>query len=275
MPNSERRPTAVPTTLLILLLGLLPAALGAQAESDALFRDFEPFGQLAVEVNGEPLEGAELYHAERAGAYLLIAPSLKSPLLVNVRTRQIERVSFMKIRKNESGTVDLLADAAFDTVGPFQVGQKALTFSLDDGRKVTLSQKPPLLGFQSNTALAEYNPAYGHKSSEYTPKANALETLRGESRDVTVRIYFGSWCPVCGRLVPKVMSVENALADSKVQFEYYGLPQPMSDDPVAEEMNVHSVPTAIIFSGGQEIARVGGRELYDPETAIRDALGGA
>ncbi|MEM8930382.1 MAG: thioredoxin family protein [Acidobacteriota bacterium] len=273
MPTADRRPTGV--LLLLLLFLLLPATLGAQAEADALFRDFAPFGQLAVEIDGEPLEGAELFHAERAGAYLLIAPSLKSPLLVNVRSRQVERVSFMKIRKNDGGTVDLLADASFDTVGPFQVGAKALNFALADGRKVTLSQKPSLLGFQTNAGMADYNPAYGYKAKEYAPKSAALDSLRTEGRDVTVRVYFGSWCPVCGRLVPKVMALENALAGSKMQFEYYGLPQPMSDDPVAEEMGIHGVPTAVIFSGGKEIGRLGGRELYAPEAAIRDALGGA
>lgn len=266
----QRRPTGAFLALLLALLS--PAFAGAQAEADALFRDFVPFGELSVTVDGEDLEGAELFFAERAGAYLLTAPSLKSPLLVNVRSGQIERLSFLKMRKKDDGTIDLLADASFDAVGPFQVTGKQLAFSLADGRQVTLEPKPSLLGAQTAESLVDHNAAYGFKAKTYEAKPAMLDALRGLDKDVTVRVYFGSWCPVCSRLVPNVIAIERALEGSRIGFEYYGLPQPMSDDPVAEEMEIHGVPTAVVFVGGKEVGRLSGRELSSPETSLRDTL---
>ncbi len=76
-----------------------------------------------------------------------------------------------------------------------------------------------------------------------------------------MRVYFGSWCPVCGRLVPKILKLQSDLKGAKIQFEYYGLPQPMSDDPITAKENLNGVPTAIVYVDGKEFGRQDGHTL--------------
>ncbi len=83
-----------------------------------------------------------------------------------------------------------------------------------------------------------------------------------------MRVYFGTWCPVCGRLVPRVIKLADELEGSKVRFEYYGLPQPMSDDPITKADKLHGVPTAIVYLGDKEVGRLSGGDLNAPEKSI-------
>lgn len=263
--------------LLILtpvLLAALAAPLLAQAPADAVFKDFQPSGEFEVRLDGKTLENAELFHAERAGAYLVLAPELSSPLLVNARTQTVEQVSFMKVAKRAGGTIDLLADASFQTVGPFAVGAQQLSFNFK-GQKIVLASKPPLTGLHPPAGLVSHNPAYGFKSKQYKPDAAQMASLKAQTKDVRVRIYFGNWCPVCGRLVPKVLRIEEELGESKVSFEYYGLPQPMSDDPITAKEDLHGVPTGIVYVGDKEIGRLSGRDLFKPEASLTKMLTGS
>ncbi|MEM6792476.1 MAG: thioredoxin family protein [Acidobacteriota bacterium] len=259
---------------LALLLVLVAPAAGAQSESDAIFRNFQPSGDFSVTIGGETFENVELYHAEQAGAYLLIGPELSSPLLINTRTRLVEQISLLKVAKRDSGIIDLLADASFESLGPFAVGSQQLSFEYK-GKKVVMEPKPPLLGLQKPQSLVDHNPAYGFKSDQYTPDGSQLARLREEGKDVRVRIYFGNWCPVCSRLVPKVLKVQEGLADSKINFEYYGMPRPMSDDPISTEQKINGVPTGVVYVNGVEKGRLNGRDLYKPEASIARLLQGS
>ena len=263
-------------THLLVILALLVAATPAnsQVPSDSLFSGFQPNGEFAIEVNGQKLEGAELYKADRAGAYLIMAPELNSPLLVNVRTRQVERVSLLKVAKRDDGTIDLLADASFDSVGPFDIGNKQLSFVVGSDSWL-LKEKPPLIGDQTPSALYAYDPSYKTAAGDYAIDARLLETLRGEKRDVKVQIYFGSWCPVCSRLVPKVLRLEEELGEGAIQFSYYGLPRDMGSDATTKQKDLHGVPTGIVLVDGKEVGRLGGRELYRPEASLKELLSGA
>lgn len=265
--------TLLPATLIVATLLFSAIAASAQVPSDDLFSDFRPSGEFLIEVNGQKLADAELYKAERAGAYLILAPSLPSPLLVNARSRQVERISLLKVSKQSDGSIDLLADASFDTVGAFDIGDKRLSFLVDD-KAFVLKEKPSLLGEQTPASLYEYDPSYKTAAGDYAIDAAIVEGLRTEKRDVEVQIYYGSWCPVCSRLVPKVLRLEEELGDSKIRFQYYGLPRDMDSDPVTEKKDLHGVPTGVVMVDGKEVGRMGGRELYKPEASLKKLLAG-
>jgi len=262
-----------PISILGVLLAVLAAPALAQAPADSVFKDFQPSGEFEIQLDGKTLETAELFHAERAGAYLVMAPEISSPLLINARTRTVEQVSFMKVAKREGGTIDLLADASFQTVGPFAVGAQQLSFTFK-GRKIVLASKPPLTGLHPPAGLVSHNPAYGFKSKQYEPDPSQLAALKAQTEDVRVRIYFGNWCPVCGRLVPKVLRIDEELGDAGPKSEYYGLPQPMSDDPITSREDINGVPTGIVYVDGKEVGRLSGRDLFKPEAALTKMLTG-
>jgi thiol-disulfide isomerase/thioredoxin len=88
--------------------------------------------------------------------------------------------------------------------------------------------------------------------------------------ELIVRVYFGSWSPICERIVPKIMAVEEAWRF--VRFEYYGLPKPLSDDELARSQGITGLQTVLVLRGGEEVARLTGRQLDSPEEAFSRGL---
>ncbi len=265
-------PVMTVATLLWLAVWALPST--AQVGADAVFSDFKPNGDFLFDLDGKTLDNAEIYLSDKAAAYLIIAPELSSPVLVSPRTQSVESVSFMKVAKQADGTIDLLADASFNRLGSFTVANQEVMFQVK-GQPAKLRARPPLLGEHHSETLRAYKPDYSRLADEYTPTTPALGALRAQSNDVRVRVYFGTWCPVCGRLVPRIIKVAESLAGSKVDFEYHGLPQPMTDDPETAQFDIRAVPTAIVYVGDKEVGRLSGGDLNAPEKAISKLVNGA
>ncbi len=255
----------------VLLLCAAPPPLLAEIPPDAMFSGFVLSGDYTFELAGKTLTHAEIYHSDRAASYLVIAPELKSPLLINPRTQTVESVHLMKVAKREDGSIDLLADATLDLVDRFQIAGKEVHFTLND-KPAKLLPKPWLLGSHAGDELLSYNPEYARLAAAYTPSPLGLTGLRGQTREVRVRVYFGSWCPACKRLVPRLLRVSREIAGSKIRFEYYGLPSPVSDDPEANRLKIDGVPTAIIYLGDREIGRLMRDQWDAPEVSLLQVL---
>ncbi len=251
----------------------LAAPLLAQMQADSLFRDFEPIGEYQFELGGEVLAKAEIFQSRRAAAFLVLAPELSSPLLINPRTKSVESVHLMKVARQQDGSIDLLADATFGYLGTFRVAGTELDFDVK-GKSARLRPKPPILGFQEAEALRSQKPEYDRLAAAYEPSSRHLGALKALDGEARVVIYFGTWCPTCSRLVPRVLRLSEELAGSKLDIDYYGLPNDMSDDPAAERDDIHGVPTGIVYAGGKEIARLSVKELNAPETALARILNG-
>ena len=277
--TTNRRPSpwlAAATAILSLAALLLaaPSGLAQPVPADAVFSDFKLTGDFLFDLGGKTLDNAEIYLSDRAAAYLVIAPELSSPLLISPRTQSVESVSFMKVAKQDDGTIDLLADASFNRLGSFTIADQEVVFQIK-GQSAKLRAKPPLLGNQYAESLRSYKPEYARLADGYNPITSALSTLKAQAEDVRVKVYFGTWCPVCGRLVPRLIRLQEELEGSKVAFEYYGLPQPMSDDPVTEKEDLRGVPTVIVYSSNKEIGRLTGADLNAPEKSIVKLISGA
>ena len=229
-----------------------------------MFRDFEPIGEYQFELDGEALTNAEIFQSRRAAAFLVLAPELSSPLLINPRTKSVESVHLMKVARQSDGSIDLLADASFGYLGTFRVAGTELDFEVK-GKSARLRPRPPILGFQEAELLRSQKPEYDRLASSYEPSARHLQALKSSDQDARVLIYFGTWCPTCSRLVPRMLRLSEELAGSKLDIDYYGLPHEMSDDPATERDDIHGVPAGIVYVGGKEIARLGVQELNAPE----------
>lgn len=258
----------------LLLLLLVPAGAVWAQEADALFRDFEPNDDMTAYLDGKVVEDTRIFLNMKAGAYLILPGSrIDQALLLNVRAKAIEGVAKDKVRVNDSGMADVLADASFDKLGSYRLdGEKALA-DLPFG-KFHLGPKESLLGLHPASGLVGYSPSYGFKAKKYDPADEVVEKLKKETRDVVVRTYFGTWCPTCSRMVPTIISVDQSLAGSKLTFEYYGLPRSM-DDPKGKAMDIKGVPTMVVLIDGKEVGRRGAEGLASPEAALAEILAGA
>lgn len=251
----------------------LPA--GAQVPSDSVFRGFLRSGDFTLVIDGKDVPAAEIFKQDSLPALLILTSALPSPVLVTPRTGAVETVNLMKVAKQSDGSVDLLADATLAPQGQFQVVGGDVSFTVD-GRKVMLKQRPPLLGLKRSAELKAYDPSFLDRARAYHPDGRVIAQLKKTSAPVTVRVFFGSWCPHCQHFVPRVVRVDDELKGTKVKFEYYGLPQEkMSDDPEAKKVNVKGVPTGIVYVNGKEMGRLQGNSWDAPEESLSGILSAA
>ncbi|MFP3938703.1 MAG: thioredoxin family protein [Acidobacteriota bacterium] len=267
-----RPATAVCAAGLLFVLGAVPPAAG-QRTPDPLFRDFEPVGAFALSIDGEAAPEAEIYQSERGRAMLILGSELDSPLLVNLRSRRVEQVSFMSLAKRQDGTIDVLADAELQPVGGLEVQDDGVRFSAG-GREVVLASRESLTGPQSAQALTEYDPSYARGAEQYEPNGSLVRELEETSKPVRVQVFFNSKCSACKQMVPRIIKLDRVLGESAVEFDYYGAPDDYND-PELESKGVTGVPTGIVYVGGEEVGRISGGEWRVPELAIKNVLNGA
>lgn len=252
--------------------GAAPAA--QSVPSDAVLRNFELSGDFQVAIDGKGQAKAEIYLSETARAYILMTSEFPSPLLVSAPTQTVDTIDLMKVAKQPGGTIDLLADAVLEPAGKYSVDGPNIEFTYK-GKKVRVSPRPHLLGKHTGAELLAYNPAYARKANAYTPDAPILKRLNGQKDPVRILTFFGSWCPHCSTHVPLLLKVEQGLAGSKIQFEYFGMPKAgFSEVPEGKQYKVTGVPTAILFVGDKEIGRIPNSQWSNPEVALDLQLNG-
>jgi len=256
--------------LVAALALLLAAPLAAQQTPDPMFQGFEPIGAFSVSIDGQVVKGAEVYQSDRARAILVIGPGLETPLLVNLRSRQAESVGFMSLAKRQDGSIDVLADAPIRPLAMLEVSGAKVSFPYQ-GKTVELSPRASLTGPQSADTLTDYDPAYARGAASYQPNPTVVAELEQMAKPVHIQVFFNSKCHVCKEMVPRIIKLDRTVDDSKVSFDYYGVPDTYTD-PEMESKDVHGVPTGIVYVGGKEVGRIVGGEWRMPELAIKNVL---
>lgn len=259
--------------LLGCVLGALLAAGPAAAErlpGDAPIEDFEQTKDWVIEVDGEEQAGAQVYYSDYEVAWLLEVPGHGS-LLVSPRGNSVQRVGEKALTKGSGIDASMDTVRSHDLVAEFAQSRGVITFDLE-GHAFVMKPAPPVLGRRSSEDLDARHPSFGEKSAAYRTKAarRAAPLQKSSADDVTVRVYFGSWSPICDRIVPKIMAVEESWGH--VRFEYYGLPERVTEDPHAVDQRITGVPTVVVLRDGEEVDRLTGRQLDQPEQAIGGAL---
>ena len=269
--HDRRSPLAHPASRPSLCLAAAPVA--GQVPADPLLSGFLPVGEYLLEVDGKDQPSAQIYKSSRSATYLVISSALPSPVVIDPAVQSVVTVNMMKVAKQKDGSVSLLADAALADQGRFTIDDTDIAFSAD-GHQAKLKPRPPLLKQQTAQALLAYNPVYVRNAGAYSPDGSALRSLRSFGKPVRVQVFFGSWCPHCSTYVPHIIKVEEQLKGSKIQFEYYGLPQgpAMARDPEAKRLDVDQVPTGVVFVGGKEVGRIKGDGWRTPEATLKSML---
>lgn len=268
-----RLPITRPTTAALLLAAvavlLAPSAAGAQDD----LRGFQLVGDYQLFLQEQEAAGAQLYLSRAAGAFLVIADELPSPVLLSARNQASYKVQLLKISPAGEDTVDLLPGALFGSPMPFRQIPKGLEFHVD-GVRAQLRQRPSLAGEATLEALYNHDPAYRRAANAYESDAAAVAELVELGDGVEVRVVFGSWCHVCERFMPRGLKVHEQLLDSPLRFTYYGLgdDNPWGDAEV-DRLDVKELPTAIVYRDGKEVGRyVGGPGWTRPEVSLRNIL---
>jgi|CXWL01.1.fsa_nt_gi thiol-disulfide isomerase/thioredoxin len=244
----------------------------AAAPADSTFKGFHKLGDYVVAVDGAEVPSAEVFQLANPFSFLILTDRLASPVLLSPRQNSVETVPVLKVARRDDGSIDLLADAVFSPAGRFTVTAKGDVSFAIGGHQAELRERQPLLGLKKAAELDAYNPEFGRVAKAYTPSEPIVQRLKAQSTAILITVYFGSWCPHCKEMVPRVMRVGEQLAGSKIEIVYYGLPKDIVSDPKAKELAINSVPTGVVTIGGKEVARIGGNSFKIPELAISNAL---
>ncbi len=238
---------------------------------DVAIEDLELTPDFLFELDGATVEDAEIYSSKRHVAYLVVTPELSAPLLISPRGESVQSVQVEKLDLRELGA-SLEAGFPLEYLGEYEFKRGEMIFELDS-KTARLKPAPPLLGHQSHVSLGEHDPKLASKAKAYALKSGfGPTTLPVAADSIRIRVYFGSWNEICNYLVPKIMQVEEQWGPQGVRFEYYGLPQPLTDDQVAVKDGILGVPTAVIYVDDVEVGRLSGRPLDTPEESFYEIL---
>ena len=269
------RMVAALAALTVAALVVAAGPLEAQSPVDKRQSGFELIDDYVLEVNGSIAGDASLYASRETRAILIVSQDLPAPVLLWPRSRSVETLQMLKVARQEGGTAEILPDPVIAVHAPFIIDSPRVSF-LVDGVAAALAPKPPLLGLKNTSEMASYSFAYKQRASAYAPQSEVVEKLRSQNKDVRVRVFFGTWCPACGQMVPRLMRVAEGIGeDAALRVEYYGLAQgeAFSRDPEVKKFGITQVPTGVVLLDGKEIGRISGNQWRSPEARISELLG--
>ncbi len=264
-------------TLCVLLALLIASAAPALAQPTAhpVLSAFLPIDEYILEIDGQADSDARLYLSQRAAAMLILSDSLGEPVLLWARTMATDRLPATDLLA-AGGGYDIVAEPGNSYVGEAKPDQTAIALPIE-GRTVRIIPRPPLVGDRTLGELLEHSPGYRAGMQAFKPNASAMAALR-DAGPARVRVFFGSWCGVCKRLLPNLLDVNAALEGSNVAFDYYGLAPPPAgwDDPEVKGNEVTGLPMAIVYRDGREVGRfVGANDFAQPAQALQALLAGS
>jgi thiol-disulfide isomerase/thioredoxin len=228
---------------------------------------FLPIGALVLEVGGKVASDARIYHSDAERSILVRSSAIPSPLIFVPGARKVIAVLAADLEEAADGSVSVRAGAQRTDRGLYEVIDNKPTITLD-GNKIRFLDRPPLLGVHERAAVLAYEPLYERKADEYQPQATYMDFLKNLDTEVEVLVYFGSWCPVCARLMPNILRVDADLAAANVRFRYHGVPNPVGGDEQANADGVQHLPTGIVRVGGKEIGRADGMSWRFPDLQL-------
>lgn len=258
--------------LALLLAGAFASASAQTVQPAGLPHDFQRISDYVLLVEGKEVP-AKMYQSDRPGAVVVTSSALPSPVLL--MGSSASTVPPAAIEEKPGDVVTLRSDAVLTPQGTFHYTDPDIKFTVA-GKPTILRVQPPMLGLRQAGEVTTHNPEYLSSAKALSVNGQVIAALQKEGRPVTVRVYYGSWCSHCRKLVPHAIRLEQELKGSKIHFEYFGVPTGFSTDPEARKAVIQSIPTGIVYVNGAEAGRIVGDAAWvSPESTLRVILGAA
>jgi len=255
-------------TLALLIAGVFASASAQMIPGAGLPHDLQRISDYVLLVDGKQVP-AKMYQSDRPSAVLVTGSPLPPVLLMG---SSVVTVKPAAIEEKPGDLVSLRSDAVLTPQGKFQYTDPDIKFSVE-GHAAILRVQPPMLGLRQAGEVTTHNPEYLTSAKALSVKGQEIAALQKEGRPVTVRVYYGSWCSHCRKLVPHAIRLEQELKGSKIHFEYFGVPPGFTSDPEARKAVIQSIPTGIVYVNGNEVGRILGDQAWQsPESTLRVIL---
>ncbi len=265
--------------VLAMVLGALPTGgrdLGPRrAEADdqiihETFREFFRTGRYILYIGGTLQDDARIYQSRRAGAFLVLGSSHGKALLIQPREKVVSDVPVAEIAQRPDKGVDLVRDAKINKLGEVRIDSGGIAVNVEELR-ARLQPQPHLLGRKSAEEVLLHSPEYERAGASYSADASDIAKIKGNQRDIEVIIFFGTWCPTCKRLLPRILKVDEAIQGAKLKITYYGLKKkgsPGPPDANLDRYGIKHIPTGVVLLDGKHRGNISGRQFSRPERAL-------
>lgn len=269
------RPITWSSMLLVLLLVCIGglASRAAIADDEPLIhptlREFYRTGKYAIFIDGKAQHAARIFQSRRAGGFLVLDTDYGKPLLFLPRQRVVSTVSIDDVPLRPDKGMDVLNKANIVELGELRIDRGGMAINID-GLTSRLQPQRYLVGPKSAEEVLLHSPEYGRAGASYQPSAADVRKIKSADRDVEVVVFFGTWCPTCRRLLPRILKVDGAIDGAKIRITYYGLDKGpgVKPDPKLSHYGVKHIPTGVVLVDGKAVGQISSRNLSRPERAI-------
>ncbi len=252
---------------------LLPAGARAQSPGADAPARFSRTGHYQLRINDTIVADAKLF-LPPAGLprLLVVAPGLPQAYLVTAGERSVVPVDLARVREAETPDDVLLApSAAAPASGGLTIDGTRLRFLAGTVRAV-VEPRDDLVGEKTADELLEFMPEYRRHAAAYEPRRGDLRLLSTLTEPAEIKVFFGTWCPHCEKLVPRLIRVAKDAQNPRIAIKFYGLPRKIEDDPLARQLKITAVPTGLVHRGGEFVGLMTGEKLEHPEQALAALL---
>ncbi len=109
--------------------------------------------------------------------------------------------------------------------------------------------------------LENYNSWFTTNYEDYQVDLETLQDLKDAIKDHAIKVFIGTWCGDSKREVPRFYKVIDAIGFPEDQLQTFALSAKgtmykQSPDKDEEGLNIHRVPTFIIYKDGIEVNRI-------------------
>jgi thiol-disulfide isomerase/thioredoxin len=255
----RHRVAALASALLVLTL-ILPR--GSSASADWL----ENIG-LLVKVDGEPSGLAHVYDSDDYQRLLLVMEDRPISAIIDLAATTVYSIPRDSVAHGEDGHVET-GEVTEEYLTMLTQEEGTLQFEWEES-PVTIEPVPPLIGEVELERVLFLKPTYGRLAEKYEPDAKHLGVLKKIDQEIEIRVYFGTWCHICKKMIPPLIGTLAKAANEKLHACYFGVDEDLTEP--AEEIDNYALsttPTILLLREGKEIGRIE-EEL---ETTIEEAL---
>jgi thiol-disulfide isomerase/thioredoxin len=119
------------------------------------------------------------------------------------------------------------------------------------------SKTKMLVGLSNRDGLQQ-DPFSGWFNKEYGAYAVNKEAVQGiDSENLSIKLFMGTWCRDSRREVPRIYRILDAAGFDEARLTLINVDRG-KNSPGGEEvgLNIHHVPTVILYKNGSEIGRI-------------------
>jgi hypothetical protein len=207
---------------------------------------------------------------------LLVSPAWEEALVLSLGTGDVAAYPLTAVMGSD-GRPSRVDPAAGTRVASFTTHEDGrITFGTTDVDYI-VEPAAPLVGEIPLPVLFARQPAYARRAAGYTPDPAMIAKLAGIAQDVEIVAFFGTWCQICKKQFPALISTIEHAGNPHLKLT----PIAVSEDGTepADWIEAcgagYATPTFIVRIHGEEVGRIEEEPRVSVEADLVEILAGA